>query len=225
MNAAMRSLVAIPIGATLVWAGAVASDAGRAKALLLAAATEMRTWASTGNQPDPATWASVRERIEASGRINSKDPTQRELLGLLGSMRTDRPDLVLASTTHLASALQLRPGSAYTWAYLAEAIYRLGDPGSALETALQRAVELGPSEPGVQRLVADYGLAVWNEITPVTQSVVDRMVTAGMRRNSLEMLQISERRGRLDTACRHLAGAPRTAGPRHSRLCPWEITP
>jgi hypothetical protein len=225
LNAAARGLVAIPIALALGWAAITASNIARAKSLVLEAATEMGTWAASGGQPDPATWESAKDRLEAAGRMRSADPVQRELLGLLGSLRGDRPELISEGISHLYGALELRPTSGHTWAHLAEAQYRLGEPGTSLEVALQRASLLGPAEPGVQRLVADYGLAVWSEVGPETQSAIDRMVASGMRRNPLEMLQISERRGRLDAACRHLAGTQRLAGTRHGRLCPWEITP
>lgn len=222
MNAVTRGLIAIPVISILGWGISVAVDVGRAKALILEAAQEMRTWSGP---PDQGTWDSTRERLEAAGHIYDGDPTQRELLGLLGSLRLDRRDLMAGGESHLIAALKTRPTSAHTWAHLAEVRYRLGQPGAALELPLNRAVDLGPSEPGVQRLVADYGLAIWTEVTPPTQGAIDRMVAAGIRRNPLEMLQISERRGRLDAACRHFAKTSRQTSTRPGRLCPWEITP
>jgi hypothetical protein len=44
-------------------------------------------------------------------------------------------------------------------------------------------------------------------------------VAAGFRRNPLEMLQISERRGRLDIACRHLEGNTRMPDARWAEMC------
>jgi hypothetical protein len=167
----------------------------------------------------------VQARLKEAERIHAGDPTQVELLGLLGSARADDPQYVAEGVNQLLRALVLRPTSPHTWAHLAEARYRLGESGRNLELALQRAAELGPAEPGVQHLVADYGLAVWNEVSPTTQVAIDRMVAAGIRRNPLEMLQISERRGRLEAACRHLTGSSRIPGTRRGSLCPWEITP
>lgn len=225
MHTPERLLVAVSVSALLFWPGLVAVDASRANALIREAATEMRTWEFSGSRPDPATARSVQERLVAAAQLHPLDPAHQELLGLLGSMQTDTPETVSQSVGYLVKALELRPVSPHTWARLAEARYRLGESGRSLELALERASQLGPAEPGVQQLVADYGLAVWGEITPAGQASVDRMVAAGIRRNPLEMLQISERRGRLDVACRHLAGSSRTAGPRRGSLCPWEITP
>lgn len=225
MRTPERLLVAVSASALLFWSGLVAVDASRANALVREAATEMRTWELSGSRPDPATARSVQARLLSAAQLHRLDPAHQELLGLLGSMQTDTPETESQGVGYLVRALELRPVSPHTWARLAEAKYRLGEPGRNLELAFERASQLGPAEPGVQQLVADYGLAVWSELTPAAQASVDRLVAAGMRRNPLEMLQISERRGRLDIACRHLAGSSRTAGPRRGSLCPWEITP
>ena len=222
MHAARRALVAIPVVAMLAWAALTAFDIARAKQHTLEAATEMATWAG---RPDPSTFESVRGRLNEAARIHGHDPTQRELLGILMSGRLDDAQRGTEAVGHFVSALSIRPTSPHAWAFLVETRYRAGEPGRNLEMALQRAVALGPAEPGVQHLVADYGLAVWNEVTPVTQAAIDRMIASGIRRNPLEILRISERRGRLEAACRHLTGTSIKPGARSGMLCPWEITP
>ena len=225
MRAAIRLAAAAPLIVALGWAAIVVLNTARSDALVLEASTEMGTWAASRARPSPETWNAMHEKLQEADRIRSAGATGAELLGLLMSPRTDSFEHMSAGIVHLSRALALRPGSPYTWANLAEAQYRRGEPGRNLELALGRAVQLGPAEPGVQRLVADYGLAVWDEVTPQTRAAIDRMLAAGTRRNPLEMLQISERRGRLDTACRHLVGQ-RTPDPRWTKLCPdREITP
>jgi hypothetical protein len=95
----------------------------------------------------------------------------------------------------------------------------MGETGPAFEAAINHAVELGTFEPDVQGIVANYGLAVWSEVGPKTRASVEGTVAAAMKRNPLEMLQIAERRGRLDVACRHLSGSSRQADPKWSQLC------
>lgn len=225
MSAAVRLLAVVPILGVLGWATVTAVDVIRADDLVREASVEMGTWAAAGREPAPETWISVRDKLEAGILIRPNDPSTHELRGMLGSLRRDDTKQMDAGLAHLVRALELRPVSPYTWGNLVEARYLRGESGAGLEAALMRAAQLGPSEPGVQRVVADYGLAVWDELRPETRTQVDRIIASGMRRNPLEMLQISERRGRLDTACRHLAGSSRPVGPRHGRLCPWEITP
>ena len=98
--------------------------------------------------------------------------------------------------------------SPYTWANLAAVEYRLGDTGSTFRSAMVHAAELGPQEPEVQATVANFGLAVWNEVDPQTQAAIESSVAAGMKRQPRQILQIAERRGRLAVACRHAVGSP-----------------
>jgi hypothetical protein len=214
-----RVALTLPLLAVLGMAGWTAVETSRADAVLREASTEMASWISRGADLQTGTWASVRERLDESRAMLPTNPTTRELRGLLGSMRPDNAAELSLGVDEMVAAVALRPVSPYSWAHLAEAQYRRGEPGRNLQYALNRAAELGAAEPGVQRLVVDYGLAVWDEIDPRTQASVDRLLAAGFRRNPLEMLHISERRGRLDTACRHLAGNARSPDPRLVTRC------
>lgn len=180
-----------------------------------------------GEPPALGAWSSAQEKLVEAGRVLPDDPSHHELLGILGSARTDSTSQVSEGVSHLVRALRSRPASPYTWASLVTARYRLGEPGASLALALERAAALGPAEPRVQHVVADRGLAVWPEVGASTRQAIERMVAAGMRRNPLEMLPIAERRDRLEVACRYLdEGAARKAGIRWTRVCPRpDVTP
>jgi hypothetical protein len=225
MSKAVRLLGIAPILALLAWAGSAAIQVIRADDLVREAATEMSAWSAARVDPAPDTRDSVQEKLEEGLRVRPGDPSSQELLGLLLSARRDDSAKMDEGIAHLVRALEQRPVSPYTWANLLEARYRRGEAIERLELALTRASQLGPSEPGVQRIVADYGLALWPELSPTARTEVDRTVASGMRRNPLEMLRISDRRGRLEAACRHVVGA-QPADPRIGRACEgWEITP
>ena len=225
MHAATRLLAIAPILVGLGWAGWTAADVIRADDLAREASIEMSTWSAASTSPALETWTSVHDKLQAAIRIRPNDPASHELLGMLGAVRRESPQHLDEGVRHMVRALELRPVSPYTWAHLAELRYGRGEPGANLELALTRAAQLGPSEPGVQVLVADYGLAVWPEISPTTQAEVERMIAAGMRRNPLEMLRISDRRGRLEAACHYVSWST-TPAPRVGRYCErWEITP
>lgn len=147
------------------------------------------------------------------------DPTLRELQALVILRSSRNAEDLLAAQRELAAAIQARPGSGYTWASLAEVKYRLGETGPGFENALANAIALAPYEPEVQRTVADFGLAVIDEVQPSTQAAIERAVVAGMKRNAPEMLQIATRRGRLGVACRHLDGVPRPTASKWTQLC------
>jgi hypothetical protein len=148
-----------------------------------------------------------------------KDPTANELLAVAAIGSTNEPEQLMAARDLLVRALALRPGSGYTWANLAAVKYRLGETDGMFETALVNATNLGPYEPEVQREVVNYGLAVLEEVRPVTRAAIERVLAAGMKRNAPEILQISARRGRLGAACRHLDGVPRPAASKWTKLC------
>lgn len=208
-----RIAAIVPVVAGLGCAGAVALKDGEAGNTV-----EDVTRALTARGAAP----SAKERAAMAGRlVQARDrvpdnPSVHELLGLM-AMRG--PEYAAEADVHLRKALELRPGSAYTWANVASLRYRSGDTGRDFETALMRAARLGPYEPEVQATVADFGLAVWPEASPELQSVVDQMVRAGMRRNAPEMLQIAQRRGRLALACRYFKGIPRQNDSKWSQLC------
>ena len=226
MHPAARILVAAPLIGALATAAVTIVTIARADHLVGEAAVEMSTWSATRSRPSLETWTSVYDKLESARRILPSDPITSELLGLLSSQRSDSAELLDAGVEHTLRALQLRPVSAYTWANLVEARYRRGEPGTNAELAIARAAKLGASEPGVQRIVADYGLALWDELTPEAQGAVDRLIGAGARRNPLEMLQISERRGRLGPVCKHLLGTSRTPDAKLVQICQSrEITP
>lgn len=162
----------------------------------------------------------------AAVELSPSDPSVLERIGLLDSRRTQSPTSMSRAADYFTRALRERPVSPYTWALLAEVKYLQGSTGKEFELALRHAAFLGPAEPEVQLMVADYGLAVWNEVSDSTRQAIDRMVGAGVHRNSLEMLRISERRGRLAEACRHLVGMTRAPDPMWSRTCQGtEATP
>lgn len=226
MHPAGRILVAAPIIGALAMAAVTVVAVARSHLLVSEAAVEMSTWGAIGSAPSLETWTSVYERLQSARRILPGDPITSELLGLLSSQRSDSADLLESGVEHTVQALALRPVSAYTWANLVEARYRRGEPAANMELAIARAAELGGAEPGVQRIIADYGLALWDELTPHAQGAVDRLIGAGARRNPLEMLQISERRGRLGPVCKHLLGALRTPDAKLVQICQSrEITP
>jgi predicted Zn-dependent protease len=155
-------------------------------------------------------------QLAEAERLEPANPSTHELLGLLAVRGASRSR---EAAWRFSRSLALRPISANSWANLAEAKYQEGDTGAVFERALSMAAALGPADPQSQRMVAHYGLAVWDEVASPTREAIERMVSAGVRRNPLEMLQIAQRRDRLDVACRHLAGVPHGPHPEWSRIC------
>lgn len=217
MTSIGRLAAIVPTLGALAWMSAQAVNFAMAGSAVHDANREMNAW-TAGKPPTSETIAHLRDDVaHAQGRA-PRDPSLRELLGVLDA-RVGTPEYLREARVQLVAALERRPSSAYSWADLAEVDYRAGDTKGLFEKELVNAARLGPYEPEVQRTVANLGLAVWDEIEPGTRDAVDGMVAAGMRRNPLVILQIAERRGRLVIACRHLAGSSRQPDAKWSRIC------
>jgi hypothetical protein len=222
----MRCAFAVPVVATLSLLSVTALSFLVADEAALVASREMRTWGASRARPHIETWTSVRDRLVAAERLSPADPHIQELFGALNFSRTNEEEYLAQAAVHFSRAALLRPVSPYTWADIAEVNYKMGRTGREFLAALRHAIELGPNEPEVQRTAADYGLALWQEIGKEDRQAIDRMVAAGVSRNPLEMLQISQRRGRLAIACRHLVGISRAPDPKWYQICQrTEATP
>src|SRR5688572_20186394 len=109
MHAVVRLAAIIPIVAGLAYLAMSSLAVARSDALVLAASTEMGTWAARRALPSPETWSATRDKLENAGRIRAFDPTGSELMGLLASLRGDSPEQMTAAIAHLTRALELRP--------------------------------------------------------------------------------------------------------------------
>jgi cytochrome c-type biogenesis protein CcmH/NrfG len=220
MNRAARIFAVVPAIAGLIWLAVYAVEAGAAGSKVFESAVALRLWSSSRvQQPASEALTRVREDLVQAQLTTPNDPALHELLGLVDARRGEQQEFLPDAAVHLTRAIELRPTSPQSWASLAAVEYRMGDTGPDFEAALDHAAALGKYEPDVQGILASYGLAVWNEMGPRARASVEATIAAAMKRNPLEMLQIAERRGRLDVACRHLAGSTRQVEPKWSQLC------
>jgi hypothetical protein len=215
---AARWLVVVGVGAVLAWASVHAGRAARAGPDWFAAMDELKAWPPERVPPKQA-WSSVYELLQGSRTVEPANPKIHELLGLVAARRLDDYEMLQGATAHYVHAIMLRPISPVSWANLAEARYLVGDTSRLFEIAVENAVQLGPSDPQTQIVVALYGLAVLDEVKPPARAAIEAAVAAGMRRDPGQMLSIAQRRGRLDVACRYLPETRRKMDPRWLRTC------
>ncbi len=220
MNRGLRLLWVAPAVAGLGWLSAYAVSIGVAGSTVFDAGVSMKSWsASRVRQPANEALPGIRELLTQAQSSAPRDPAIHELLGLIDARTSNGQENLARAALEFTRAIQLRPTSPQTWSDLAAVDYRLGDTGPRFEAAIAHAAELGKFEPDVQAIVANYGLATWSEVGPKTRASVEATIAAAAKRNPLEMLQIAERRGRLDLVCRHLAGPTRQTEPKWSQLC------
>ncbi len=226
----VKAIVSVLAVAGLIALGRYAFEAGTEGMQIHDATAVASRWYSS-KAPTQQQWASIRDDMRSLVSSGTDDPAAFELLALADTYLADasatsRQEYLSEAVVQFGKSLELRPMSAYVWANLAATQYRLGDTGKPFRTALVHAAELGPQEPEVQATVANFGLAVWNEVDAQTQAAIESSVAAGMRRQPRETLQIAERRGRLAVPCRHVAGSPRQTDTKWLQLCQsTEATP
>ncbi len=217
MGPAPRLFAVGALLAMLVWMSFEAVRYGIAGTASGNAGRELERALRAPSGPETTPW--WRDDLRRASAEVPNDPSTRELLALAMTYSGNDPADLAEAERHLKAAIAARPGSGYTWANLAAMKYRLGDTGPLFEKALVNAATLAPYEPEVQRIVANFGLAVLDEMAPATRAAIERAVAAGMKRNAREILQIAARRGRLGVACRHLDGVPRPAESKWTQLC------
>lgn len=214
-----RWLLALP---SLVLLGILSYSAirmGMADALTWTAAERIARWDSGRARPALEPWMEVRADLESAALLSRRDPVPQELMGVLHLSRAVSPDYAESALEYLRRSLVMRPSSPYTWASVAEARYRMGLTQAPFEAVMLNAWRLGPSEPEVQRMMLDLGLALWDEVTPALQTSVRAALVVAMRRDLRETLQIAERRGRLDMACPHALGDKRLEKTKWAARC------
>jgi hypothetical protein len=227
MTRPLRILAIAPVVAGLAWLAVHSFEAGAAGTQVFEAGVAMRAASVPGaSRLAIDALPGVRDELLQAQTTTPRDPALHELLGLLDARQGNGPERFTSAAAHFVKALELRPTSPQTWGNLVAMKYRSGDTGAEFDAAIRHAAQLGKFEPEVQAILANYGLAMWDEIGPENRAAVETVIATGMKRNSLELLQIADRRGRLDVACRHLDGSTRQVDPKWSQLCQsMEATP
>jgi hypothetical protein len=134
----------------------------------------MLEWAKAKRTPGPGEWGAVRDAVQAAHGIEPDNPLFVEELGRLYEWRTrgldPRQPVVRAflarALEEFRTAARMRPASPTAWADIALVKFRLGALDSEFYAAAERAARLGPWEPGVQRVLAEFGLSGWNVLSP-----------------------------------------------------------
>jgi len=182
---------------------------GMADAELSQASREMARWEADRALPGRDSWLDVRSTLLEAQRRETGNPTLQETLARLHAQRHDGNDgaevFQERALEYFQRAAVQRPTSPYTWASIALTRYRLGLIDAELQRALANATLLGPWEPEVQFIVADIGIALWDELPDVKRNEVLETVVKGMKRYPDNMLRIAEKRGRLGLICQSVA--------------------
>lgn len=219
MGRGARLGVAVPVILGLVLLSVLVASRGMADWQVQSVRGDVRAWAGTGKAPSARAWEAAREALERAAVLAPASPSVHELLGTLHMTEPALAQSPQAAMRYLARAVEMRPSAPYPWGNLLLARYRSGITQAPFEQMLAETWRLGPAEPGVQVVVADLGLARWDDFGAEGRSATGAAIAAGMRRNPAEMLRISQNRGRLSPACGYVQGDGRLAQSQWLKAC------
>ena len=141
----------------------------------------------------------------------SQDPLNPELLTLMANVQewkvyldTDDEEnnhyLSLALKNYRKAA-ELRPAWPYTWTHISLVKYRMGEIDQELQQAIENATNTGPWEPGVQKVIAEVGLGVWEKLDVDVREIIVRNIHRGITLQPILMLDILKKYGQLKMVC------------------------
>lgn len=176
-------LLACILASVALSLGGLALVLGVADLAAASAGVWMRDWEKRGYVGDAEQWDRAFARVSLARRLNSLDADHSANLGRLMEWQSWSSATSSGYTTYrnraaklYAEAIGLRPTWGYAWAHYAENQFLLGSPGEEFLVALEKAMVLGPWEPGVQRKVAWIGMAAWHDLPSRTRILFEENI-------------------------------------------------
>ena len=165
-------------------------------------------WESDVNALNNKEWTIAYDSVS---KAVSQDPLNPELLTLMANVQEwkiylDKDDeennyyLGLALKNYRKAA-ELRPAWPYSWSQISLVKYRMGEIDQELQQAIENATKTGPWEPGVQQIIAEVGLGVWEELDFAMREIIVRNIDRGITMQPILMLNILKKYGQLKMVC------------------------
>jgi len=165
-------------------------------------------WESDVNALNNKEWTIAYDDVS---KAVSQDPLNPELLTLMANVQEwkiylDKDDeennyyLGLALKNYRKAA-ELRPAWPYSWSQISLVKYRMGEIDQELQQAIENATKTGPWEPGVQQIIAEVGLGVWQELDFAMREIIVRNIDRGITMQPILMLNILKKYGQLKMVC------------------------
>jgi len=165
-------------------------------------------WESDVNTLNQSEWTVAYDSVS---KAVSQDPLNPELLTYLANVQEwkvylDEDDeennhyLSLALKNYRKAA-ELRPAWPYTWTHISLVKYRMGEIDQELQQAINNATKTGPWEPGVQKVIAEVGLGIWEELDIDMREIIVGNIHRGITMQPIQMLDILKKYGQLRMVC------------------------
>lgn len=200
----------IPCLLCLAW---VAGSRGLADVYARPVINEIRDWQEGKRTLALKDWDRLQTGLEKALALDPDNPDTNHFMALaLEGGYADYPPQAVAAEIprrtaldYYRKAIRLRPVWPYTWIDLALVKYRLGERDAEFYAAWHRGVELGPWEPGVQRVAALIGLHSWSDLTKgdrtFTLEIIKKGVSHSDTGHALAMLEQTRSYGFLGLLC------------------------
>ena len=210
MVSRLVALLLIPLLLYLVW---VAGSWGLADVYARPAINEIKRWQENKKNLELKDWDRLRIELEKALQLDPDNPDTNHFMALaLEGGYVDYPPRAASAQASRRIALdyyrkagRLRPAWPYTWVDLALVKYRLGEMDTEFYKAWHRSVELGPWEPGVQKVAAGIGLHGWNVLTKEDHAFTLEVIRKGANHSDTgharAMLDQVRSYGLLDLVC------------------------
>ena len=198
MISRLIALLLIPCLLYLAW---MAGSRGLADVYSRPVINEIRDWQEGKRTLALKDWGRLQADLGKALALDPNNPDTNHFMAIAleGQYAELPPEAVKAGSARRAAldfyrkAVRLRPVWPYTWIDLALVKYRLGELDEEFYTAWHRGVELGPWEPGVQRVAAEIGLHGWIDLTKddraFTLEVIKKGVSHSDAVHALAMLE------------------------------------
>lgn len=140
-----------------------------------------------------------------------KDPDNPDLLSLMGNVyewnafhsdnqKQNNQQRKLA-LEYYRKAVELRPQWPYTWSGIALLKFRMDELDQEFHSALRNAMELGPWEPRVQKIIAEVGLNAWDKLEQSQRLPIVENIRRGVVMQPRVMMDILKKYGQLRMVC------------------------
>ena len=204
------ALILIPV---LLFFTYVAGSWGLADIYARPAILKLNKWKQGVVKIAPAEWKELNAKLSRAAELDGTNPEIHEWLGLAiegpyigGSVDWNKASAArqLAAAQYRES-IRLQPTWPYAWADLATVKFRLREFDGELLNAMHKSIELGPWEPGIQRVVADIGMSIWFRLKdPDREFILDLIRRSFMHVNSghvRNMEALIKKHGFTDKVC------------------------
>lgn len=207
----VRSYLSIALIMLLLWGIYQAVRIGMADIVAYKAEYLFASWEEDLRLPDQA---EADAALASSASAISWEPGNPNYLNLhanillyQGLLYWGRPAFSEVTANAIAlyqRSAQLRPKWPYTWARLALVKSYRGEIDSVFNNAVDKAVKLGPWEPGVHNLLTEAGLYSWRQLDKTRQGFIVSNIHRGLHHNFQSVNAIVVRHKKRTLICAHL---------------------